>query len=153
MDDLQQTLAGESKLDSKVGLLHSQPPCLPPTPIPHPNPPPPTPPEMKSRTSPSHFHKIFANSPCVVPLLPLVLLRSSRQTSNTDPQWLPDGFFLTNKVKGKRLALISTLTGASVWPLLFLLGALHLSHADLSCSFFLRGGGAVTLRPPLEALW
>lgn len=51
--------------------------------------------------------------------------------SNVDPQWQAYAqIFLTNKVKGERLVLISTLTGASLWPLF--LEALHLSHADLS---------------------
>lgn len=38
-------------------------------------------------------------------------------------------YFLMNKVKGKRLVLICTLTQASLWPLC--LEALHLSHTQL----------------------
>ena len=83
---------------------------------------------MKRRGSESHLHRTTPTSPSVVPVPSSFLwgfkLRplSGRLTLRS--------YFLTNKVKGERLLLISALTGASLWPLS--LEALHLSHTDLS---------------------
>ncbi len=59
-----------------------------------------------------------------------LLLSVGLQTLTLGGRLMLRSYFLSNKVKGERLVLISMLTRAPLWPLL--LEALHLSHTDLS---------------------
>lgn len=73
---------------------------------------------------------LLLRSPLLLPVWLQTLTLSGRLTLRS--------YFLTKKVKGERLALISALTRTSLW--LLFLEALHLSHADLSSlvPFFLK---------------
>lgn len=84
--------------------------------------------QMKRRGSESHLHRTTPTSPSVVPV-PSSFLWGFKHRPLSGRLTLRS-YFLTNKVKGERLLLISALTGASLWPLS--VEALHLSHTDLS---------------------